>query len=197
MFTYCTQGFFDMGLSVTHRCNRSASSFGRRQTGVTAIELLIVIAIVGILAAVAAPSFLSTLQTMRQKSALTVLLDDVNRAKGEAIKRNARVLLCARDAAGTDCAASSNWQAGWLVCTEDSANVNHCLASSSTAPNPLAVRPAVDATLTLVKAGGVNTEPVRFSANSTATASTLTLGGTWSGATSRVVTIAATGGITK
>jgi len=186
-----------MAFFVAHRMGRRPGNCGHADRGVTAIEMLVVIAIVGILAAITAPSFLSTLQAMRQRTAFTVLLDDVNRAKGEAIKRNARVLLCARNAAGTDCTAASNWQVGWLVCTEDPANVNHCLAATSAMPNPVVVRPAVDATLTLVKAGGVSTEPVRFSANSTATVATLTLGGTWSGATSRVVSIAATGGITK
>jgi type IV fimbrial biogenesis protein FimT len=190
-----------MGLFVAHRRSRHAGSASRSQEGVTAIELLIVIAIVGVLAAVSAPSFLSTVQSMRQRTALATLLDDVNRAKVEAIKRNARVLVCARNAAGTDCVASEDWQAGWLVCTQDPANVNHCLAGTADAPNPLVVRPATDATLSLVKGQlnglGVATEPVRFSANGSANPCILTLTGRWTGATSRVVTIEATGGITK
>lgn len=165
--------------------------------GVTAIELMVVISIVGILAAVAVPAFTSTLQTVRQRSALGLLLDDLNRAKAEAVKRNARVLMCARDADGTDCQASASWQTGWIICVENSASVGHCLATSSAAPNPLVIRPALDGTLTLSKDSAVSTEPVRFSANSTGTAATFYLGGTWSGATRRVVAVAATGAINK
>jgi hypothetical protein len=63
----------------------------------------------------------------------------------------------------------------------------------------VAVRPALNSSLTLAKTinGAVDTNPIRFSANSTATVATLTLGGTWTGATNRVVSVAATGGITK
>jgi prepilin-type N-terminal cleavage/methylation domain-containing protein len=169
------------------------------QAGVTLIEMLVVITIAAVLLGVAVPAFTGTLQSIRQRSALTLVVDDLNRAKGEAIKRNTRVLVCPSNTGATDCNATADWQTGWLVCVEDSASAGHCLAGTAASPNPVAIRPALNASLTLAKtvAGAADTSPIRFSANSTATVATLTLGGTWTGATNRVVNVAATGGITK
>lgn len=137
------------------------------------------------------------LRSTRQSSALSLLMSDLNQARGEAIKRNSRTLVCLRNAAGTDCVVgNTNWQAGWLVCTDADAN-DSCDASTATSPNPVVVRPALDATLTLTAPAAV----IRFNANSSqgagGAAVALTLGGTWSGAPARAVTIAATGNITK
>jgi type IV fimbrial biogenesis protein FimT len=188
---------FSMFTQGAKRDRRWLGALVHRQSGLTAIELMVVIAIVGVLTTVAVPSMLSTMNAIKRRSAIGLVLDDLNRAKGEAIKRNARVLMCVRNTAGTDCASNSNWQSGWVICVEDSASVNHCLAGTSTDPNPLVVRPALNTALTLVKASTTATDPIRFSANGTGTAATLTLGGTWSGATSSVVSVAATGGISK
>ena len=196
---YRPMPYFDLSIwpDTWVRCNSNSSESGKGwQSGVTMIEMLVVIGVVAVLAVMAAPSLVSTSQTIKQRAAGNLLADDLNRTKSEAIKRNTRVLMCARNADGSDCAATSNWQVGWLVCVEDSAAVGHCLAGTGTSPNPIVVRAGVDAALTLVKASATSTDPVRFSANSTATAATLTLGGTWSGATNRVANIAATGGIT-
>lgn len=190
--------------SASPACRRGAmyiplrrGALGRLHAGFTAIEMLVVIAIAGILATVAVPSMLSTFNMIKQRAAYSLVLDDLNRTKAEAIKRNARVLMCARDTAGTDCAPNNSWQSGWLICVEDSAAVNHCLAGTGTDPNPLLVRPALDTVLTLVKTSATATDPVRFSANSTGSMATLTVGGTWTGARDRVVNIAASGGISK
>jgi type IV fimbrial biogenesis protein FimT len=169
---------------------------GMKQRGVTLIELVIVMSIATILALVAVPSLVGTLRDFRQKSALSLVVSDLNHARSEAIKRNTRMLICVRDVAGTGCATGTNWQAGWVVCTDTDAN-DACDASTATNPNPVIVRPALDATLTLTGSAAA----VRFNANSSqgggAAAATLTLGGTWSGATSRVVSVAGTGYISK
>lgn len=172
------------------------------QSGVTLIELLMVVTIAAILAAIAAPSFRSFIYSTRQSSAAMQLVSDMNLARSEAIKRNAHILVCARNGAGTDCAANANWQAGWLVCLEGGV-VNQCAAGSAAVPNPILVRPALDSALTLVFSNPVTTTAtnVRFNANSSqgsdGATNTLTLGGTWSGATSRVITVATTGNISK
>ena len=130
--------------------------------------------------------------TPSQSSALGLIVSDLNQARGEAIKRNARVVMCVRDIAGTDCGAGTNWQAGWLVCTA-LAGADTCAASTLTNPNPLVVRPPLDARLTLTGSATA----LRFNPNSSAVAQTLTLGGTWSGAPARVVAVAVTGNISK
>lgn len=164
--------------------------------GFTLIELLVVISITAIVAAIALPSMRGTLNDFRQKSAQSLLMSDLNQARAEAIKRNVRVLVCGRNAAGTGCANSTNWQAGWVACMDaDSDNV--CDTSTASSPNPFIVRPALDAALTLTGTASV----LRFNANSSqgsgGAAATLTLGGTWSGAVARVITVAATGNISN
>ena len=67
----------------------------RYHAGVTLVELMIVVVIAAILASIAAPSFISMIRDMRLSSASSQLFADLNIAKSEAIKRNARVLVCA------------------------------------------------------------------------------------------------------
>jgi type IV fimbrial biogenesis protein FimT len=164
----------------------------QKQTGVTLIELIIVLVIAGILATMAAPSFSDLINKTRQNSAMSQLSGDLNRARGEAIKRNQRVLLCIRST-DTVCDNSiTNWANGWLVCYDENQD-GVCDTATATNANPIVVRSALSSTLVLI-----GTSPVRFNPSGTAGgASTLTLGGTWSGAVSSVASIAATGNVTK
>lgn len=165
--------------------------------GFTVIEVIMVVAIGAILAAIAVPSMRDMLNTTRQSSALSLLVSDLNQARGEAIKRNARMLVCRRNAAGTDCVASAaatvDWSAGWVVCIEG-ALTDQCAASTANVPNPQVVRPPIDAKLTLTAPVAV----VRFSPNSTAAvAANFSLGGTWADAPTRTIAVAITGNISK
>lgn len=170
--------------------------------GFTIIELLIVVGIAAILAAIAVPTLRDTFNDFRQRSALAQLASDLNQARGEAIKRNSRVLVCVRNTAGTDCSASTNWLTGWVACIDANSD-NACDASSATNPNPFIVRPALDASLTLtaLDASAAAFSTIRFNANSSQGAgnssATLTLGGTWSDAVNHTITVAGTGHISK
>ncbi len=166
----------------------------RQQAGVTLIELIVVLAVAGILAMAALPSLTGMINSIRQKSAMTLIVSDLNRARSDAIKRNQRVLMCVR-ATDTTCGAGTDWKNGWLVCY-DANQDGACDTATATDPNPVAVRPAIGSTLTLTG----NAAFIRFNPNGTQGAggsATLTLNGTWSGATAMTASVAATGNITK
>lgn len=164
------------------------------QGGFTLVELLIVIAIAAILASLATPSFTALLNDTRQGSAQSQLLADLNRARSEAIKRNARVLLC-NTADGATCSVLTNWSTGWLVCFDADGN-NDCDATSATDPNPVVVRGALHSSLTLT----ASATPVRYNPNGTQGVGggvTLSLAGSWGGAQTKTLTVSATGNISR
>ena len=166
------------------------------QTGLTMIEILVVLAIAGILAAAATPSLTSFVNSMRLTSTSTQLISDLNRARSEAIKRNRRVLVCPR---GTDTTCGASWQNGWLVCyDEDQNGLCDTAPANGSNPNPIVVHQALNPVLTLALAAGAT--PIRFNPSGTQGAgaiATWTLNGTWAGAVGKAVNITAIGHIYK
>ena len=142
--------------------------FSKSQTGVTLIELMVVVGIAAIMATMAAPSFSDFIQNTRVTSTMTQLFGDLNRARGEAIKRNSRVLVCAHEINGTVC-ANTNWKNGWLVCYDNNPQDNVCdvVANNDPNPNPILIRPAINAKLTLTGtlAGGATFTTLQFNPN--------------------------------
>ena len=164
------------------------------QTGVTMIELLVVLAVAVILATIAVPSFSLIINNTRLSSTMTQLTGDLNRARVEAIKRNTRMLICVRGT-NTACGTGTNWQNGWLVCYDEEHD-GTCDTASATNPNPIVVRQAINSHLTLT--GGAAS--IYFNPNGTqgaGGAATLTLSGDWAGAVNNVASISATGNISK
>lgn len=201
MRTFPTSLHIDQPQAVARQARGELASL-RRHAGFTLIELLIVVAVLAVLASLAAPSFATFIKNTRLSTASTQLVTDLNLARSEAIKRNTHVLVCARNTAGTDCAASTDWRVGWLVCIEG-ATANQCAASTSTVPNPIVIRGALNSELTLTYSNLTTTTAtgVRFNANSSqggdGAANTLTAGGVWTGAVNRVITVSPTGNISK
>ena len=86
-----------------------------RMAGVTLLELLVVITVVGILLALAATNYKSVSTSSRITSEINGLLGDMQYARSEAIKQGQNVVVCV-STTGTDCATgNTNWNQGWIV----------------------------------------------------------------------------------
>ena len=81
--------------------------------GITAIELMVALGVLAILAMLAAPSFSQMLERQRVIGATNSLLNAMHLARSEATKRNERVTLCP-SADGTTCREDGDWSHGWI-----------------------------------------------------------------------------------
>ncbi|MGH8288084.1 MAG: GspH/FimT family pseudopilin [Steroidobacteraceae bacterium] len=87
-----------------------------RQSGFTLIELVIVMILVGILAAIGIPSFRSITTSSRMSAESNTLLGDLQYARAEAAREGEPVTVCIANTASTACNAASNtWQGGWII----------------------------------------------------------------------------------
>ena len=78
----------------------------RRQGGFTAAELMIVLAIVGILTAIAAPNMATMIKVQRVRTAAFDIVAGLTLARSEALKRNSPVTLTPN---------SGSWASGWIA----------------------------------------------------------------------------------
>ncbi len=97
-------------------CNMSSSP-----CGFSLIEMLIVLAMIGILSSYALPSFNKLINSNRQSTVLLQLFSHHQLARSEAIKQNQSVILCKSDN-GQLCTPSAHWQNGWIVFTDTDNN---------------------------------------------------------------------------
>lgn len=112
----------------------SGHSKNLAQRGFTAIELMVVVAILAVLAALAAPSFTLLVERWRVRSASEDLTSALYYARSEAIKRGGGVAID----------ATSGWNQGWKV--------THTQGSITTDLQVSTVTPKV----TITQSGGVN-----------------------------------------
>jgi type IV fimbrial biogenesis protein FimT len=80
--------------------------------GMTLIELMITLAIAGVLIATAAPSMRQFIQNNRSATQINELQATLNLGRSEAIKRNNNITIC-RSSNGTSCMGT--WEDGWIV----------------------------------------------------------------------------------
>lgn len=89
----------------------------KKQSGLTLIELMITVVVIGILLALAGPSFLSHIKDNRRTTFINELVSSLNLARSEAAKSNSTVAICP-SSDGLAC-AGNNYDAGWIVFRND------------------------------------------------------------------------------
>ncbi len=83
--------------------------------GFTLIELMIVLAISGILMSVVLPAYRGVIDNNRIMTQANLLITSLNLARTEAIKRNGPVTVC-KSTDGSSCSFSADgWEEGWML----------------------------------------------------------------------------------
>ena len=92
-----------------------------KSSGFTLIEMMVTIAIAGVLAAIAIPSFNAMVSNNRVSTVANEFVASSSFARQEAMKRGAAVTVC-RSSSGSACSGSGDWEAGWIVFTDPDRN---------------------------------------------------------------------------
>ncbi len=164
----------------------------KKLQGLTMIELMMVIAIVGIFAAIGIPSMTEMVRNNRVSSARISFISDLNLAHSEAVKRNTRVLICSGQAA---CVNNADWaRTGWIICV-DANKDGACDAATAVEPNPFLVRAPLQNDVNLVgPAAAVIYNSIGSQGISPAAIVPFTLNGSWAGAAAaKPISISPTG----
>ena len=82
--------------------------------GLTIIELMVTIAVLGVLLALAVPSFASLARQWQQDAAVDAFVGDLRLARSTATRTSRPVVMCAINSAGA-CSGQTGWSAGWMV----------------------------------------------------------------------------------
>lgn len=122
--------------------------------GFSLAEMMIVIAVIGVLAAIAFPSFVGVINGGRLSGMTNELVASIQIARTEAIRRNVRAVVCP-SANGTSCSGGNNWSAGWMVFFDSNLPANNSADAGETvlryvqgkAPTQVFTSPAIGAAL--------------------------------------------------
>ena len=86
----------------------------RRVAAFTLVELLIALAVLGVLLGIALPSFGNAMEAARASDAKAALLASITRAVNRAAVTGTRAVLCP-SSDGEACSDGFDWSAGWIV----------------------------------------------------------------------------------
>ncbi len=140
----------------------------KNMRGFTVIELLITVAIVGVLVGLAAPSFKRTIQSTTIASSVNTFLADLRFARSEAVRLGGGVVMCrSEDPEGAALCAATNgsgasgngWVSGWII-FQDRDNDG----ARTAATEPLLRIQASNSSIDQILEGGGNSTRIRFTA---------------------------------
>ncbi len=95
---------------------------GRRQAGFNLLELMITIGILGVITAIAIPSFQSVTINSSLSTETNDLVSSLRHARSEAAKQGQNVTVCSANGDYTACSGATDWTTGWLI-VDTAANV--------------------------------------------------------------------------
>lgn len=142
-----------------------------RMAGVSLVELLVTLTVLGLIAALAGPPLAQWLGDRRLVALNNLLAGDLQRARGEAARMRRAVVLCTRGSA-LACGGQAAWETGWLV-FEDPDGDRSCADANNDARcdgdngRLLRVQPALPTGVSLRKTG-TPADRMRFTDTGTA-----------------------------
>lgn len=86
----------------------------KKQNGFTLIELVVTVAVLSIVIGMAVPGFNAMIKRSQSQTLGRDILEALNYARSEAVKRGARVTICP-STDGLKCLNATNWAKGWMV----------------------------------------------------------------------------------
>lgn len=131
--------------------------------GFTAIELMVVVAIVAILTALAGPSFRPLIERWRVRDVSEGMTSTMYFARSEAIKRSGNVIIQKNDSNSTNAPTCTNgsgptqWGCGWVVFFDVNANGNQDACNPAAVPNECSLQTVTDPTRIAVTLAGNTT----------------------------------------
>jgi type IV fimbrial biogenesis protein FimT len=96
--------------------------FSQHSTGFTLMEMVILMAIIAIIAAVAMPNAGGYIDNNRMSAAASDMMAALQTGRSEAVGRNSAITLCTVNSSATGCAGDANWEAGWLLFVDEDAD---------------------------------------------------------------------------
>jgi len=93
-----------------------------RSKGFTLIELIITIAVLGVVISLAAPSFNSLIRNTKSTTLTGEFVAALNFARTEAIKRGRNISICP-SLDKISCATKDDWTKGWIVAIDDATSI--------------------------------------------------------------------------
>ncbi len=90
-----------------------------KNKGFSLIELMVTVALAGMLLTIGVPSFATTINNNRMIAAINEFVGAITIARSEAISRRADIVMCKANATLNNCVTTGDWSQGWIIFLDD------------------------------------------------------------------------------